>query len=154
MATNQRRTLPLESVAWSPCHIGEGLVNGEKCSIGALAHIGRNVTLGDGCRIQGGAYIADGCILGDGVFVGPNSTMLNDKYPPSRNADHWMPVKIESNAVIGGGATVLPGVTVGVNAVLAAGSTPTRDLPADEVWAGNPATLLMTRALYEQKGGR
>jgi acetyltransferase-like isoleucine patch superfamily enzyme len=80
--------------------------------------------------------------------------MLNDKYPPSRNADHWMPVKIESNAVIGGGATVLPGVTVGVNAVLAAGSTLTRDLPADEVWAGNPATLLMTRALYEQKGGR
>ena len=154
MATNQRRTLPLESVAWSPCHIGEGLVNGEKCSIGALAHIGRNVTLGDGCRIQGGAYIADGCILGDGVFVGPNSTMLDDKYPPSRNADHWMPVKIESNAVIGGGATVLPGVTVGVNAVLAAGSTLTRDLPADEVWAGNPATLLMTRALYVQKGGR
>ena len=154
MATNQRRTLPLESVAWSPCHIGEGLVNGEKCSIGALAHIGRNVTLGDGCRIQGGAYIADGCVLGDGVFVGPNSTMLNDKYPPSRNADHWMPVKIESNAVIGGGATVLPGVTVGVNAVLAAGSTLTRDLPADEVCAGNPATLLMTRALYEQKGGR
>jgi acetyltransferase-like isoleucine patch superfamily enzyme len=154
MATNQRRTLPLESVAWSPCHIGEGLVNGEKCSIGALAHIGRNVTLGDGCRIQGGAYIADGCVLGDGVFVGPNSTMLNDKYPPSRNADHWMPVKIESNAVIGGGATVLPGVTVGVNAVLAAGSTLTRDLPADEVWAGNPATFLMTRALYEQKGGR
>ena len=148
MATNQRRTLPLESVAWSPCHIGEGLVNGEKCSIGALAHIGRNVTLGDGCRIQGGAYIADGCVLGDGVFVGPNSTMLNDKYPPSRNADHWMPVKIESNAVIGAG------VTVGENAVLAAGSTLTRDLPADEVWAGNPATLLMTRAQYEQKGGR
>ena len=154
MANKLRRTLPHQSVAWSPCYIGEGLVNGEKCSIGALAHIGRNITLGDGCRIQGGAYIADGCVLGDGVFVGPNATMLNDKYPPSRNPNKWAPVKIGSKAVIGGVATVLPGVTVGENAVLAAGSTLTKDLPSDEVWAGNPATLLMSRAEYEQKGGR
>ena len=154
MANKLRRTLPHQSVAWSPCYIGEGRGNGEKCSIGALAHIGRNITLGDGCRIQGGACIADGCVLGDGVFVGPNATMLNDKYPPSRNPNKWAPVKIGSKAVIGGGATVLPGVTVGENAVLAAGSTLTKDLPSDEVWAGNPAKLLMSRAEYEQKGGR
>ena len=73
------------SVAWRPCHIGKETYIGENCSIGSLAHIGRNVSLGENCRIQGGAYIADGCILADRVFIGPNATLLNDKYPPSGN---------------------------------------------------------------------
>ncbi len=154
MEANQRIDLPNQSVAWSPCHIGEGLLIGANCSIGALAHVGRNTTLGDGCRIQGGAYIADHCVLNDGVFVGPNATLLNDRYPPSRNAERWRPVVVHSNAVIGGGATVLPGVAIGEHAVLAAGSTATKDVPDNEVWAGNPAKFLMMRSEYEQKGGR
>lgn len=154
MGADQRIDLPNDSVAWAPCHIGKGLLIGTNCSIGALAHVGRNITLGDGCRIQGGAYIADRCVLSDGVFVGPNATLLNDRYPPSGNSEQWQPVIVHSNAVIGGGATVLPGVEIGEHAVLAAGSTATKNVPDNEVWAGNPAKFLMTRSEYEQKGGR
>jgi len=148
-----RMPLANNSVAWSPCIIGENLTHGNDCSIGAMAHIGRNVTMGDKCRIQGGAYIADYCSLGNSVFIGPNATLLNDKYPPSGDSKYWSPVKIEDNAVIGGGATVIAGCTVGNLAVLGAGSVLTRDVPAGEVWAGNPAKFMMSREQYDSKRG-
>jgi UDP-2-acetamido-3-amino-2,3-dideoxy-glucuronate N-acetyltransferase len=116
-----------------------------------LAHIGRNVTLGNGCRIQGGAYVADDCHLGEGVFIGPNATLLNDKYPPSRNSEQWQPVRIGKNAVVGGGSTVLPGCDIGEGGVLGAGSTLTKQLPKNEVWAGQPAVFVMTRKAYDEK---
>ena len=88
---NVRIDLGKRSVAWSPCTIGVNLTVGSNSSIGSLAHIGRNVVMGDECRIQGGAYIADGCILGNQVFIGPNATLLNDRYPPSGNKALWQP---------------------------------------------------------------
>jgi|TARA_B110000459_G_scaffold45590_1_gene50496 UDP-2-acetamido-3-amino-2,3-dideoxy-glucuronate N-acetyltransferase len=154
MPHNHAIDLQNGSVAWSPCHIGKGLTVGSDCSIGALSHIGRNVTVGDACRIQGGAYIADGCVLASEVFIGPNATLLNDRYPPSKDSEKWAPVHVAAKAVIGGGATIIAGLKVGENAVLGAGSTLTKDLPANEVWVGNPAKRLMTRSEYEQKGGR
>ncbi|HJL97528.1 MAG TPA: acyltransferase [Candidatus Poseidoniaceae archaeon] len=147
----QRIELGRESVAWAPCHMGADVNIGKECSIGALAHIGRKVTIGDACRVQGGAYIADECELGDRVFIGPNATILNDKYPPSRNSLQWQPVQIGNDSVIGGGATVIAGCSVGNNAVLGAGSTLTRNLPDNEVWAGNPAVFLMMRNVYNEK---
>jgi len=148
---NERIALPNNSVAWSPSAIGENLVIGRDCSIGALTHIGRNVTIGDNCRIQGCVYIADECILGDNVFVGPNATLLNDRFPPSGNRDLWQPIMVDSGAVIGGGTTVVPGCNVGKNSVLAAGAVLTKTMPDNEVWAGNPARFLMTRQDYDAK---
>jgi acetyltransferase-like isoleucine patch superfamily enzyme len=107
--------------------------------------------MGDECRIQGGAYIADGCILGNQVFVGPNATLLNDRYPPSGNKALWQPINVNDGAVIGGGATVVAGCDIGKNAVLAAGAVLTKHLPEEEVWAGNPARFMMKRSQYESK---
>tara|TARA_B100000575_G_scaffold259281_1_gene231422 strand:- start:7227 stop:7559 length:333 start_codon:yes stop_codon:yes gene_type:complete len=109
------------------------------------------VTIGDNCRIQGCVYIADECILGDNVFVGPNATLLNDRFPPSGNRDLWQPIMVDSGAVIGGGTTVVPGCNVGKNSVLAAGAVLTKTMPDNEVWAGNPARFLMTRQDYDAK---
>jgi acetyltransferase-like isoleucine patch superfamily enzyme len=148
-----RMDLSNGSVAWSPCVIGENLTIGELCSIGCLAHIGRNVIIGNNSRIQGGAYIADKCVLGNNVFIGPNATLLNDKYPPSGDSKFWQPVIIEDYAVIGGGSTIIPGCKVGKYSVLAAGAVLTHDLPRDEVWSGNPARYLMTRKQYDDKRG-
>lgn len=148
---DNRIVLPNNSVAWQPCMIGENLSHGNDCSIGSLAHIGRNVSMGNGCRIQGGAYIADGCILGEFVFIGPNATLLNDKYPPSGDSKLWRPVEIGNNAVIGGGATVVAGCIIGNMAVLGAGSVLTKDIPDGEVWAGNPAKFMMSREQYNSK---
>ena len=107
--------------------------------------------MGNSCRIQGGAYIADLCILGDKVFIGPNATLLNDRYPPSGNKELWQPITVKDGAVIGGGSTIVPGCDVGANAVLAAGAVLTKSLPDGEVWAGNPAIYLMTREEYDNK---
>ena len=148
---NVRIDLANHSVAWSPCTIGINLTIGSNSSIGSLAHIGRNVTIGDECRIQGGAYIADRCILGNQVFVGPNATLLNDRYPPSGNKALWQPINVHDGAVIGGGATVVAGCDIGKNAVLAAGAVLTKHLPEGEVWAGNPARFMMKRSQYESK---
>ena len=150
-AANNRINLANDSVAWSPCAIGTNLTIGNNCSIGALSHIGRNVTIGNECRIQGSVYIADECTLGDSVFIGPNATILNDRFPPSGNKSFWQPIVIGDNAVIGGGATVVPGCNIGEDAVLGAGSVLTKPLPKGEVWAGNPAKYLMSRQEYNAK---
>jgi acetyltransferase-like isoleucine patch superfamily enzyme len=151
MTAGERIDLPNDSVAWAPCYIGEKCQIGSNVSIGCLAHVGRKVTLGDGTKIQGGAYLADLSSLGNNVFIGPNATILNDKYPPSGDSNLWKPVTLESGTVIGGGATVLPGLVVHENAVLAAGSILTKDLPQGEVWAGNPARFHSTREEYEAR---
>ena len=116
-----------------------------------MCHIGRNVTIGDNSNIQGSNYIADRTTIGASVFIGPNSTILNDKYPPSGNANKWIPVEVHNNAVIGGGCTLLPGANLGESSVLGGGSVLTSPIPAGEVWAGNPARFLMTREEYDNK---
>jgi len=151
MTQGERIELAQGSVAWGPCHIGNGAQIGADVSIGCLAHVGRNVILGEGTRIQGGAYVADGTHVGEGVFIGPNATILNDRYPPSRDSEKWQYVTIEEGAVIGGGATILPGLRVGSHAVVAAGSILTKNLPSGEVWRGNPARFHSTREEYEAR---
>ena len=134
-----------------PCYLGKNLVVGEHVSIGAMCHIGRNVTIGDNSNIQGSNYIADRTTIGASVFIGPNSTILNDKYPPSGNAEKWIPVEVQNHAVVGGGCTLLPGANLGEGSVLGGGSVLTKPIPAGEVWAGNPARFLMTREEYDNK---
>ena len=149
--SGQRLDLGDGAVAWWPCHVGIDATVGTDSSIGALAHIGQRVVMGARCKVQGAAYIADDCQLGDDVFVGPSAVLLNDKFPPSNDRGKWKPVIVGNGAVIGGNATVVPGCNLGARSVLAAGSVLTHDLPAEEVWAGNPARYLMSRAAYEQR---
>ena len=143
--------LSLTSNAYRPCYIGKGLKTGNGIVIGAMCHIGRSVEIGDDTRIQGSTYISDRTKIESNVFIGPNATILNDKYPPSGDEDKWAPVTIRRNAVVGGGSTILPGVTIGENAVLGAGSVLTKSIPDGEVWKGNPAMFHMHRKEYENR---
>ena len=147
----ERISLSATSCAYKPCYLGKNLIVGEHVSIGAMCHIGRNVTIGDNSNIQGSNYIADRTTIGASVFIGPNSTILNDKYPPSGNAEKWIPVEVQNHAVVGGGCTLLPGANLGEGSVLGGGSVLTKSIPAGEVWAGNPARFLMTREEYDNK---
>ena len=73
-------------------------------------HIGSNVTIGKDCRIQGSVYIADGCTIGDEVFIGPNATLTNDRYPPS--GGKWKPVIVQNKVVIGANSTIVAGAVL------------------------------------------
>ena len=139
------------STAWWPCHIGSGTQFGKGCNVGAMAHIGRNCKIGNSVRIQGGVYVSDLTEIEDNVFIGPNATILNDKYPPSGNKSFWEKVILKKGCVVGGNSTINPGLIIGSNSVLGSGSVLTKNIPENEVWYGNPAIFKMTRDQYEAK---
>jgi acetyltransferase-like isoleucine patch superfamily enzyme len=82
----------------------------------------------------------DGLRIADDVFIGPNVTFCNDKYPQSGNRDFLLQgITIEAGASIGANATILPGVTIGQHAMVGAGAVVTKDVPAHTTVIGNPA---------------
>jgi acetyltransferase-like isoleucine patch superfamily enzyme len=133
---------------WNYVVIGEGTKIGDGCIIGSFVDLGKDVVLGKNCNIQAHVTISNGCVLGDGVFIAPNSSLLNDKYPKS---SYMTPPVIKDGAAIGGGVTILPNVTVGEKAVVGGGSVVTRNVPAQTVVAGCPAKKVMTLAEFEAK---
>lgn len=105
---------------------------------------GRNITVGkrvfinEGCcfQDQGGIEIGDDCLIGQQVVI----ATLNHDLNPAHHKDMFpKPVKIGKNVWVGAHATILPGVTVGDNAVIAAGAVVTKDVAPNTVVAGVPA---------------
>jgi UDP-2-acetamido-3-amino-2,3-dideoxy-glucuronate N-acetyltransferase len=135
-------------VVWNYVVIGDNAKVGEGTRVGSFCDIGKNVTLGKNCNIQTHVTISNGCNIGDSVFIAPNSTLLNDRFPVS---ECLTPPVIEDGAVIGGCVTILPNVKVGKNAVIAAGSVVTKDVPAGTVVKDVPAKPMMTKEEYEVK---
>lgn len=133
---------------WNYVVIGDNAEIGDETIIGSFVDIGKNVFIGKNCNIQAHVTISNGCKVGDNVFVAPNSSFLNDKYPKSSLLS---PPIVEDNAVIGGGVTILPGVTVRKQSVVAAGSVVTKDTEPRTVVMGVPARNVMTLEEYERK---
>jgi UDP-2-acetamido-3-amino-2,3-dideoxy-glucuronate N-acetyltransferase len=133
---------------WNYVVLGDNTKIGNNCIIGSFVDLGKEVTLGKNCNIQAHVTISNGCVLGDDVFIAPNSSLLNDKYPKS---SFMTPPTIKDGARIGGGVTILPNVTVGEKAVVGGGSVVTKDVPARTVVAGCPAKKVMTLEQFEKK---
>jgi len=116
---------------------------GKNCSIGAFVEIGSQVIIGDGCRIQTFCFIPEGVIIDNNVFVGPRVMFLNDKHPPSHGK--WRSSKktiVEDNVTIGGGAIILPGVTLGKGCLIGAGALVTKNTNPKGVYVGVPARYI------------
>jgi acetyltransferase-like isoleucine patch superfamily enzyme len=113
---------------------------GDNSSVGSYTEIGGTI-IGENCSIQAFCYFCPGTVVEDDVFIGPRVTILNDKYPP-RPRETWAYVTIKKGASIGGSVTILPGVTIGENAMIGAGSVVTKNVPNGEIWAGVPAKPL------------
>ena len=104
-----------------------------------MVHIGKNVTIMSGCLMMA----AGGIIIDDGALIAANVQLLSNNHDLyDRNVITCKLVHIGSNAWIGAGATILPGVTVGENSVVGAASVVTRDVPANTIVAGNPARII------------
>jgi len=133
-------------VIGNQCQTGHNVMIREKTFIGNHTAVGTstviegNVTIGDNVSIQSQAFIPTNTKIGNNVFIGPNVVITNDKYPPT-GIGGLVGATIEDYAVIGANVTLLPGVTIGRAAVVAAGSVVTKDVPAGMMAVGNPARL-------------
>jgi acetyltransferase-like isoleucine patch superfamily enzyme len=113
---------------------------GADCNICSHCFIENDVVVGNGVTIKSGVQLWDGLRIGDNVFVGPNVTFTNDRWPVSGNHDFELaPTIVEEGASIGGGATILPGIRIGVRSMIGAGAVVVADVPAGAVVVGNPA---------------
>lgn len=116
---------------------------GENCNINAHCLIEGGVKIGNNVTVKCGVYIWEGTTIEDDVFIGPNVTFSNNKYPRSKQSPekHVGPY-ICRGASIGAGAVILPGLMIGKNAMVAAGAVVTKDVADNTVVAGVPAKVL------------
>ncbi len=114
---------------------------GDECKIHSHVWIGKDVKIGNRCKIEAFTFIPDGVTIEDNVFLGPRVTFTNDKYPPS-NGRGWSKTLVKTGASLGASATILPGVTIGKNAVVGAGAVVTKDVADDTTVVGVPARPL------------
>ena len=140
LADCQCSNIPENTCVWQFCVIFPKATIGENCNICSHCIVENGAIIGNNCTIKCGVQLWDGIELEDNVFIGANVTFTNDMYPRSHNTN-WVLQKtlVCKGASIGAGSTLLPGLTIGENAMIGAGSMVTKNIPAGEVWEGNPA---------------
>ncbi len=120
-------------------------VIGEGCTIGSYVDIEGDVVIGRHVSLQSGCYITRGVIIEDEVFCGPRVITMNDKRITHRRSGLTFvqaAPRLMRAARIGGGSVLLPGITIGANALVGAGSVVTKDVPDGAIVAGNPARVI------------
>jgi acetyltransferase-like isoleucine patch superfamily enzyme/dTDP-4-dehydrorhamnose 3,5-epimerase-like enzyme len=127
---------------WAFAHILPKAVIGQDCNICDHVFIENDVVVGDRVTVKCGVQLWDGVRVENDVFIGPNATFTNDKFPRSRAYQEKLPTTVvETGASIGANATILPGITIGMRAMVGAGAVVTRSVPPRAVVMGNPARI-------------
>lgn len=108
---------------------------------GKNIHLGRNVFINSGCKFQdqGGIHIGDDVLIGHNVVL---ATLNHDENPEMRQNLKPSPIKIGDKVWIGSNATILPGVSIGDGAIIAAGAVVTKDVEKNSIIAGVPAKFI------------
>jgi acetyltransferase-like isoleucine patch superfamily enzyme len=127
---------------WQFCVVLPDARIGEDCNICSHCFIENDVVIGDRVTVKCGVQLWDGLRIEDDVFIGPNVTFTNDKYPKSKEyPEEFLQTVVKKGASIGANATILPGITIGQNAMVAAGAVVTQSVPADSLVIGVPAKV-------------
>ena len=141
----------LRTKIWHFTHVQSGARIGSDCVVGQGVYVGENVQIGKRVKIQNNVSVFRGVLIEDGVFVGPHVCFTNDKYPRAVNddglpkgADDWtvVPTLVKFGASIGANATILPGLTIGRWALVAAGALIVSDVPDHGLVMGLPGRLV------------
>lgn len=135
---------------WLFCQVRENVRIGKGCIFGKGVYVDSDVTIGDNCKIQNNVSVYTGVTIEDGVFVGPHVCFTNDKVPRAVNPDmtlksvddwHITPTLVKAGAALGANSTIVCGVTIGKWAMVASGSTVTKDVPDHALVMGTPARI-------------
>jgi len=128
---------------WAFAHVLPQAVIGRSCNICDGVFIENDVVVGDNVTIKCGVQLWDGIRLMDNVFVGPNATFANDIFPRSTQyPERFLTTTVEKGASIGANATILPGITVGMEAMVGAGAVVIKDVPPKAIVVGNPSRIV------------
>lgn len=151
------------SVIYSECEIGNNFETGHRicirerttignnCRVGTMCDLQGDLTLGDYVWLHSNVHLGKGTELASFVFIYPFVIITNDPYPPSTMQSG---VKIGEYSQIGAGSIVMPGVEIGQNVLVAAGSNVTKHLPNYSLAKGNPARATIdVRDLSLPNGG-
>ncbi len=143
------------TVIYAGNYIGDNFQTGNKANIRELNKIGNNVSIGtlsviehhviirDGVRIHTQVFVPEYTILEEECWLGPNVVITNARFPLHPNAKSKLKsARILRNAKIGANATLLPGVVIGHNSLVGAGSVVTKNVPDNVIVIGNPATFI------------
>lgn len=128
---------------WQFVVVLAGAEIGQDCNLCSHCLIENDVVIGDRVTVKSGVQLWDGLRVGDDVFIGPNASFANDRFPRSKKTPgKFLQTVVEAGASIGAGATILPGITIGSNAMVAAGAVVTRSVPPNAIVVGNPAKIV------------
>ena len=116
--------------------IRENTLVGDGCSIGTFSDIQGRLVIGNFVRIHSKCFIPEGTIIKDFAWIYPSVTLTNDLYPPH---SILKPIIIEEYAQVGAATVILPGVTIGKNSLVGAGSVVTKSVSENTVTFGSPA---------------
>jgi len=143
------------TVIYAGNKIGDKFQTGNKANIRELNEIGNNVSIGtlsviehhvkieDNVRIHTQVFIPEFSTLMKDSWVGPNVVFTNAPYPKSKNVkDDLVGPTLHENCIVGANSTLLPGVHIGKDSIVGAGSVVTKDVLAGDVVAGNPAKFI------------
>jgi acetyltransferase-like isoleucine patch superfamily enzyme len=119
-------------------NIHENAKIGSNCVIHSHVWIGAKARIGNDCKIQAQAFIPDLVSIGNKVFIGPAVVFTNDKKPMS-GGKFWQKTVVKDDVIIGARAVIGPGVRLGKGCFIGMGAVVTKNVPAGEVWVGNPA---------------
>lgn len=128
---------------WAFAHILPGARLGKDCNVCDNVFIENDVVVGDRVTIKCGVQLWDGIEIRDDVFIGPNATFTNDRFPRSKKyPEKFSRTVVDVGASIGANATILPGIKIGANAMVGAGAVVTRSVPHNAIVVGNPAKIV------------
>lgn len=136
----QSKNIGKNTNIWQFCIVLPEAKIGDNCNICSNVFVENDVVIGNNVTVKCGVQLWDGVTVEDNVFIGPNVTFTNDLFPRSKvHPKEYAKTIIKKGASIGANSTIVCGHTIGENAMIGAGSVVTKDVPAGEVWYGNPA---------------
>lgn len=136
----QSSSIGVNTRIWQYVVILENAIIGADVNICSHCFIENDVVIGNRVTIKNGNQLWDGLVIEDDVFIGPNVTFTNDKFPRSKkNQHHMSKTVVKRGASIGGGAVILPGIVIGENSMIGAGSVVTSNVAKNSLVVGNPA---------------